>query len=184
MARAYRLLGGDHALSLAGDFVECGVFTGLLSVTICRYLDFSELDRVFWLFDTWSGIPTDGLNEEELAAVQQRNAHLYGRDVYEIAKRNFADYPNVRLVRGALPGTLGQAEINSIAYLSIDLNSMAAERDVIEALWPKLTKGAIVVLDDYGFEGMEDQHDMWDKFAASQGTMIATLPTGQGLLIK
>ena len=87
-------------------------------VTDCRYLDFSKLDRVFWLFDTWSGIPTDGLDEEELAAVQQRNARLYSRDVYEIAKRNFADYPNVRLVRGALPGTLGQAE-NEFDRLSI-----------------------------------------------------------------
>lgn len=49
-----------HALSLEGDFVECGVHTGLLSRTICEYLDFGRTGRNFWLFDTWTGIPTDG----------------------------------------------------------------------------------------------------------------------------
>src|ERR1700733_11727570 len=38
----------QQALTLEGDFVECGVHTGLLSLTICNYLDFNETDRRFW----------------------------------------------------------------------------------------------------------------------------------------
>jgi hypothetical protein len=40
------------ALSLEGDFVECGVFEGFMSHMLVEYLDFSELDRTFYLYDT------------------------------------------------------------------------------------------------------------------------------------
>ena len=35
----------SHALTLDGDFVECGVHTGLLSLTVCNYLDFNRTGR-------------------------------------------------------------------------------------------------------------------------------------------
>lgn len=173
-----------HALTIEGDFVECGVNTGLLSRTICGYLDFGKLDRRFWLFDTWAGIPDAGETPDEVATVRDLNARLYKNDVYPIAQRNFAPFPNVRLVRGVLPGTLAEADLGRIAYLSIDLNTSRPERAVIEALWDRLSRGAVVLLDDYAFRGHPDQHDMWDAFAARVGTMVATLPTGQGLMIR
>jgi hypothetical protein len=43
------------ALSLEGDFVECGVFEGFMSHMLVEYLDFSELDRTFYLYDTRTG---------------------------------------------------------------------------------------------------------------------------------
>jgi hypothetical protein len=174
----------QHGLSLEGDFVECGVHTGLLSVTICNYLDFAKQDRKFWLFDTWSGIPVEGIEGEEAAKAELMNRSFYGSDAYELAVRNFEPFPNAKLVRGALPGTLELSSTEKIAYMSVDLNNVRAEKAVIEALWPKISKGAMIVLDDYGFTGHEDQHDMWDAFAQSVGKMIVTVPTGQGIVIK
>lgn len=173
-----------HALTIEGDFVECGVHTGLLSRTICGFLDFAKVDRQFWLFDTWAGIPTESATADEARMAAGFNKKIYAVDSYPIARRNFAAFPNVRLVRGVLPGSLAQAEIGAISYLSIDLNSAAAERGVIEALWGRLSRGAVVLLDDYGFTGFSDQHDVWDAFAADVGTMVATLPTGQGLIVR
>ncbi len=166
------------------NFVECGVHTGLLSLTICRYLEFEKQARTFWLFDTWKGLPSEGLSDAQASKVESTNRRLYGRDVYDLALRNFAQFPNAKLVRGALPGTLALANIERIAYLSIDLNNAWGEKAVIEQLWPKLCKGAMIVLDDYGWAGYEDQHDMWDSFARSVGAMIVTIPTGQGILMK
>ena len=71
-----------------------------------------------------------------------------------------------------------------ISYLSIDLNSAEAEHDCIEALWPKLSAGAIVLIDDYGWKSHRPQMLMWDQFAKEKDRSIANLPTGQGLLIK
>ena len=47
----------DHALHVPGDFVECGVFRGFSSAVICSYLEFAQIPRQFWLYDTFAGIP-------------------------------------------------------------------------------------------------------------------------------
>lgn len=171
-----------HGLNLEGDFVECGVNTGLFSMTLCHYLDFDKIDKNLYLFDTYAGIPLQGLSGAELAHVQGMNSYYF--DCFAIATENFKPYPNARLVKGMLPQSLADAPLGKIAYLSMDLNNSVAEKDVIEVLWPRLTPSAIVLIDDYAFVGHEQQKAMWDAFAHSQNRMVATLPTGQGLLIR
>lgn len=45
-------------------------------------------------------------------------------------------------------------------------------------------RGAVVVLDDYGFRAHIVQKLALDGFAKSRGVAILPLPTGQGLIIK
>ncbi|MCY1248617.1 hypothetical protein D9M72_620630 [compost metagenome] len=113
----------------------------------------------------------------------KKNKGIY-QDVFSIATRNFAKFPNAKLVRGALPGTLDGTSIGQIAYLSIDLNSAKYERQCIDAVWDRVVEGASIVLDDYAFKGQEEQNAMWNKFASEKGQVILTLPTGQGLMIR
>jgi O-methyltransferase len=172
-----------NGLQREGDFVECGVHTGLLSLVICHALDFASLPRRFYLFDTFNGIPTEGVEAAEMERVQRDNATIY-TEVFDIARRNFAPFPNAVLVRGTLPGSLDEVPIGRIAYLSMDLNNRKAEQEVIERLWDRIVPGAVILLDDYAWITCESQRDMWDAFAASHGLSVATLPTGQGLLLR
>lgn len=176
-----------NARHLRGDFVECGVFTGLLSMTVMNYLAATAgaefwKDRKFYLFDTFEGIGSVGSEQTASLAL---NATLYF-DCFELAKRNFESFPSARLVRGLLPQSLDQVwgELNAIAYLSIDLNHAGAELATIERMWPRLVPGATVVIDDYAFEGHDAQYATWNEFAARHGLVVASLPTGQGLLLK
>lgn len=173
-----------QGLALDGDFVECGVYGGLLSVTICEYFKFRDGGPRFWLFDTFHGLPLDQVPAEEMARATKTNRR-YQMDVYDLAKRNFAAYPGARIIRGALPGTLAEApELKRIAFLSMDLNYALAEHDTVVALWDRIMPGAVIVLDDYGFKGHAAQYEMWNHFAASKDRRILTLPTGQGIFIK
>jgi len=166
-----------HGLKLEGDFVECGVFLGLLSLTICHSLDFSNVEKMFYLFDTFEGIPEDGRDE-----IKKQNRIYF--DCFEIAKRNFSPFPNAKLIKGALPGTLKLAPIERISYLSIDLNHAKYEKEVISELWSRVTSSAVILIDDYAFQSNEEQYEMWNEFASSKSCSILTLPTGSGLLIK
>ena len=47
-----------------------------------------------------------------------------------------------------------------------------------------LTSGAVVLFDDWGYRGFEPQHEAMSAFARERGLPIASLPTGQGLLLK
>lgn len=166
-----------HGLTLEGDFVECGVFLGLLSLTICHSLDFSKIPKSFYLFDTFEGIPDDGR-----ASIKKQNEIYF--DCFDIAKKNFSPFPNAKLIKGALPDTLSLAQIEKIAYLSVDLNHARYEEAVINELWGRLEQSAIVLIDDYAFQTNEEQYEMWNRFSSSKGCSVLTLPTGSGLLIK
>lgn len=172
-----------HGAKLPGDFVECGVNTGILSLAICDYLDFNATGKNFWLFDTFSGIPLEQINAEEATLGRSGDNALYP-ECYERAKANFALYPKARLVRGIVPDSLATVAIDTVCYLHLDMNIAYPERRAIEHFWPKLAPGAFVLLDDYGWLPYAAQKRTLDAFAAETGTMIATLPTGQGLMIK
>src|SRR3989344_3487342 len=54
-----------YCSTLEGDFVECGVDRGFLSRAIVSYIDFNNLNKNFYLLDTFEGIPLDDLTERE-----------------------------------------------------------------------------------------------------------------------
>ena len=171
---------GFHARHLAGDYVECGVNRAFLSTSVMSYTDFFSMpDRRFYLFDTYSGLVEDLVSEADKAAYKNKY-----EDCYEFVKKSFKDKPNVIIVRGVVPDSLHTVEINKVAYLSIDMNCVQPEVKALEYFWPKLSSGAIVILDDYGFSGHEAQKEGADNFAVTAGVRILTLPTGQGLIVK
>jgi len=173
----------NHAKNLRGDFVECGVNRGFLAVTLCNYIDFNTTGKSFYLFDTFEGVPESQMssNERKWAIEHTRNAY---EECYEAAKRNFASFPRAELIRGRVPETLSQAQIESVCYLSIDMNIAVPELAAMEYFWDKLVPGAIVVLDDYGWRAHLEQKIALDSFVAKRGVEILTVPTGQGLLLK
>lgn len=174
------LWAASHASHLEGDFVECGVYRGFLSMSIVTYLDFAKMtDRRFHLFDTYSGLVAQMVTEEDSAAY--RNDY---EECYDFVKKSFADIPNVNIVKGPVPDTLPSANISKVAYLSIDMNCTQPEVDALEYFWPLMTSGGVVVLDDYGFPGHEAQKAGADRVAEAFGVQVLTLPTGQGLIFK
>ncbi|HZL30489.1 MAG TPA: TylF/MycF/NovP-related O-methyltransferase [Pseudolabrys sp.] len=174
----------SRAKHLAGDFVECGVGRGLLSRTIVEYLDFNGLDKKFWLFDTYSGIPDGVLSEEERRRGIRNELFGYD-DSYSAVKETFSGFSNVQIVQGIVPESLAGQPIDRVSYLSIDMNNAASEIAAISFFWDKLVAGAVVVLDDYAYSpAFLAQHKAFNEFCSSKGVCVLALPTGQGLIIK
>lgn len=122
------------------------------------------------------------MEAEEREKVDRMNRHYF--DCFDLVQKNFEDFENITLVKGVVPQSLDTVSIDSVAYLSIDMNLAAPEVAAMRHFWPKLVTGAVVVLDDYGFAGFEEQKEAMDAFAREMNVEIFTVPTGQGLLIK
>ncbi len=135
------------------------------------------------MFDTFEGIPLDGLSGAELNLANSHNEEIYF-DCYDITKNNFREFPNTQLVKGVIPQSLNTVDIDKVSYLSIDLNNSIAEVSALEHFWPKLSPSAVVLLDDYAWQKHETQKYAIDQFAESVGVAVASLPTGQGLIVK
>ncbi|MHA1941162.1 MAG: TylF/MycF/NovP-related O-methyltransferase [Candidatus Hodarchaeales archaeon] len=178
----------DHVRSLEGDYVECGCYTGILTKTVVSYINFEKIrHKKFFLFDSFKGISLDLLTENERKNIQlykNKNDRLYGGDFYEITKSNFSKYENIILVKGYIPDSLSTIDIDEICYLSIDMNAAFPETEALKWFWNKLTPGAIVLLDDYGFHGHNEQKTAIDSLGSMIGFKVLSLPTGQGLIVK
>lgn len=169
-----------HALNAEGDFVECGVNRAFFSTAIMDYINFKAMsDRQFYLFDTYCGLVEEQITEKDTAASWNEYP-----DVYEDVKNAFKDYDNVNVIKGVVPESLETVNISKVAYLSIDMNCAPPEQAALEYFWPKLSSGGVIVLDDFGWKGHEEQKIMAENFAAERSVEILNLPTGQGVIIK
>lgn len=183
------LWAAETAVRLNGDFVECGVNWGFLSSSIMQRLDWDRLGRQFYLLDTFSGLDPHSLSPEDLAAdVLAKNEARVQSGFYATqsaaVRQNFAEWRNVTIVEGPVPSTLTQVPSTRVAFLHIDMNCAAPEVAALEFFWPRLVTGALVLLDDYAYNGYEHQKEAMDLAATRLGTCIASLPTGQGLIVR
>jgi len=169
-----------HAKQLKGDFVECGVYKGSITMSNIIYINFKALkDRKYYLFDTFCGLDPKFSTDDEL--LRFKDAYP---DCYEFVVNSFKKYPNVMIIKGTVPKTLSKVNIKKVAYLSLDMNSALPELEALRYFWPRLVPGAIVVLDDYGWPTCEKQKAAADNFASSVGVKVLSLPNGQGIIIK
>lgn len=175
--------------SLEGDFIECGTNTGFLARAILHYTGFEKLRKKFYLLDTFCGVPVSQFSSQERSlGLVESSAKYYRSDIFNEVQNTFRDFNNVFLVKGEVPSTLSCVPSESVAFLSIDMNCAYPELKAMEFFWDKLTPGAAVIFDDYGFSGNGEEYitqkETLDQFADSKKTRILTLPSGQGLLIK
>lgn len=174
-----------QAARLSGHFVECGVWRGFLSTAIMNYIAWPMEGRNFYLFDSWEGLDETNLTENEQKQIGKVHyLKKFYENQYDEMKAHYAQYENVVLIKGMVPETLAQVEIDRIAYLSIDMNCALPEIAAAECFWEKIVPGGMILLDDYGFVSYEDQKTAFDRFAKQRGLEILALPTGQGLMIK
>jgi hypothetical protein len=166
---------------LDGDFVECGVNRGGLSRAVMHYVGFQDLKKTFYLLDTFCGLVDDQISERER---EHGITEFQYSECFESVKNTFAEFKNVEIVRGAIPGTLDHVKASRVCYLHIDMNCAAPEIAAAEYFWDKLVPGGIILLDDYGWPNHIVQKQTFDEFAAHRGVQILGLPTGQGMIIK
>lgn len=165
---------GYHCLHLDGDFVECGAYTGVGIKTVVDYLGGPLFPRTFWGYDAFQHDP--GMANHAMPA--------HGAGLFQRVQGKFADYPQVKLIQGLLPQSLAGQSPERIAYLHLDLNQAAAELAVLEALFPRMVPGAVLILDDYEWTGYRKQKLAEDQWFQDRQYRVMPLPTGQGLIIK
>ncbi len=163
----------QQAARLEGDFIECGVWYGFLSKTICEYVEFETLaNKTFYLVDTW-GDP----DKREL------NHRGYPDDVFDIVKERFKAYSNVKLVRGFVPNVLENIKVDKVAYLSIDMNGDFAERKTLERYYDLMVKGGIIYFDDYGWDYPKLRQTV-DDFFKDKPESLLHFPSGNSIVVK
>jgi hypothetical protein len=166
---------------LAGNFAEFGVYRGGYAFMVLSRVHL-RAEQQFFLFDTFEGIPDANLTQQEKeAGFAGRLANTSVAYVADFLKRWSR---HIVIVAGDVLDTLVRSETGPIAFCSIDLNASVPTALALEYAYPRLVPGGMVVMDDYGFAGYEEQRSVIDNFFLERSEVVIALPTGQALFIK
>jgi O-methyltransferase len=166
---AATILACKHAVraGIEGDFVECGVWRGGISIAAKMTFESYGSDKKVWLFDTFAGMtePTSvdhgiftGEDGTKLFGKHRRNDHVdwcYAslEDVSRSFERSGVNVDGVRFVKGDVSQTL-RDERNlpaAISVLRLDTDFYESTKAELEVLYPLLSKSGSILIDDFGY---------------------------------
>jgi len=145
---------------IRGEIVEFGIFKGN---SFFRWIKFRDLleqtnSRKIIGFDIFGDFPEANFEEDKLkrdAFVEETNGgkSISFEEITELLiKQNLQK--NVEIVKGDILQTLDQyIEDNphlKISLLHIDVDLYEPSKVILEKLYSRVTKGGIIILDDYG----------------------------------
>lgn len=150
---------------IAGAVVECGVWRGgSMMAAAYRLLALGVTDRDLFLFDTYEGMapPTSrdvAYSGRAASEILAKTPRTEGDSYWCIAgiedvRRNLqrTGYPQerIRLVQGRVEDTLPQSAPEAIAVLRLDTDWYESTRHELRHLYPRLSRGGVTIIDDYG----------------------------------
>ena len=159
------------SLNVPGDIIECGVFKGVGLMYWLKLLKIyapGEKKRVIG-FDTFSKFSSQLKNFEKNSAKKYiKEANFKGIDhkkLLSLTKKNGFD--NCVLVKGEIKNTVKNfLEKNKglrISLINIDFDTYSGTKAVLENLYNRVSRGGIIILDEYGKSGWGES-DAVDEF--------------------
>jgi O-methyltransferase len=142
------------AENIPGDLIETGVWRGGAAILMRAVLAAHDvIDRTVWVADSFEGLPDPDIDRypADIGAAARRDVFLaVGEDQ---VKANFARYglldAQVRFLVGWFKDTLPAAPIDSLAVIRLDGDLYQSTMDGLEALYPKLSVGGYLIVDDF-----------------------------------
>lgn len=140
-----------------GDLIETGVWKGGLTVLMRGVLQaHGAVDRVVWVADSFEGLPEPDPRAALADAIGyflmepiDRLRIAQDRVESTFRKHGLLD-EQVRFLPGWFADTLPSAPIDRLAVLRLDGDWYDSTKCALEALYPRLSPGGFVVIDDYG----------------------------------
>lgn len=157
--------------NVKGDFVECGVAAGAQIAAMQIAIQEATSSKKIFGFDSFEGIPMAGefdtvqvgigeITHDKFAPLSERlissGITCHSKESV-ITNFNTMGLPldNVVFIQGWFQNTLqeGSKQIENISILRLDGDLHESTLICLEYLYPKVSKGGIVIIDDYALDG-------------------------------
>lgn len=147
------------ALSVPGVIVECGVFKG---ASLSRFVMFRDLfenshSKKIVGFDAFGEFPITNYNDDKIFRqnfIDDAGEEGISTDQLYQVLENKGLNQNVELIKGDINNTVPEyiekhPELK-ISLLNLDTDIYEPAVTILEKLYPRITNGGILIIDDYG----------------------------------
>lgn len=143
--------------NIKGSFVECGVWKGGHTMMMALQLKEQKQKRTIWLYDTYEGMskPTTididrkGQKATEIYNKRKKWCHSTMEEVEHNMNKTGYHKRKIYFIKGLVEKTLKKWTPNNIALLRLDTDFYESTKKELEILYPKLSKGGVLLIDDY-----------------------------------
>jgi O-methyltransferase len=140
---------------ISGDFIETGVWRGGCCILLRGILAANAInDRKVYVVDSFEGLPPP--NAHAFPHDEGVNLHLHAELAVSLeqVQANFARYglldEQVIFVKGLFQDTLPSLDAGPFALIRLDGDLYESTYVALKALYPKVSPGGFVIIDDYG----------------------------------
>ena len=168
-----------------GDLIETGVWRGGVVILMRAILEaYDEHERTVFAADSFQGVPPPNVS----IYPSDEGSHLHTASALAVPRseveRNFDLYglldDQVRFLQGWFRDTLPNAPIERLAMLRLDGDLYESTIISLEALYPKLSAGGYVIVDDFwrwpmcrqAVEDFRKQHHITDPIQPIDWTAV------------
>jgi|SRR5215471_3977205 len=138
-----------------GDLIEAGVWRGGACIFMRGVLKaFGENQRTVWVADSFQGLPRP---DAARYPADREDPHWIFSELavpLEMVRENFNRYglldDQVRFLVGWFRDTLPSAPVSQLAILRVDGDMYESTILALRSLYPKVSPGGYVIIDDYG----------------------------------
>jgi O-methyltransferase len=138
-----------------GDVIETGVWRGGAMIFARAVLEaLGDAERLVWCADSFAGLPPPDPQAYAADEGDLHHTYLHLAVPLEEVRANFERYglldDRVRFLPGWFRDTLPSAPIEALAVLRLDGDMYESTIVALRALYPKVSPGGYVIVDDYG----------------------------------
>lgn len=174
--------------------MECGVWKGG-----CSLLMAEANNRDIWMYDTYAGMSEPGKFDFKGAAPTARKSAM--KRFNENRRENYTDWcyaslesvreavelsglsvDRFKYIRGKIEDTIPKEMPEQIALLRLDTDFYESTKHELEYLYPRLSPGGILIIDDYG--AWNGAKKAVDEFFLDKPLMIPEMTYGCMFCVK
>ena len=162
--------------NVEGSFLEVGVWRGGTGTLISA----ANRNKETYLADTFEGVVKAGENDPKYKGGEHWDT---SPQVVEklLTKLKIT---NAKLLIGTFPDDTGYQVNDKISFLHCDVDVYESARSIISWAEPKLTSGAIVVFDDFGFYGCEGITKLVEELKSDRNFLFVHNLNGHAIFLK
>ena len=173
-------------LEVPGAIVECGVFKGssLARFAMFRELLMGSLSKKIIAFDTFGQYPETQFDSDKKYRerfIQTAGEEGISKEQLVSVLQHKGVYRNAELVEGditrTVPEYVKQNPELKISLLNLDTDVYEPAVTILEHLFPRMAKGGILLVDDYGVFAGENR--AVDEYFEQKEIQIRKLPFAQ-----
>jgi len=166
----------QQCLHVSGDFIEAGVYRGGTAKFLKNLLK-NASDKTLHLFDTFSGMP----NADEIADFHKAG-DFSDTDLSCIAE--WVGDEKVCYYPGLMENTLADIQGKTFAFAHIDVDLKSSVETCCKYIYPRMSKGGIMIFDDYGYPTCPGARAAVDNFFCDKVERPLALAHGQAIVMK